>query len=258
MDWNNWQPRMAAAWSPQFKSGFLGKLFGKNGESVIRGGFGITNDYFGGQLAVSFDGLSTIGFTSESSIGANTYDVTTDNGLPLGPLFTGFNQNVRDFDFLEPPVQRFDTPADESQRIESSLDSTIKSPTHYTWNVSWGRQLPKGLYFEASYIGRAARDLFGSRDVMALNNLVDPASGMDWYTAAGILHDLRLANTPIDQVQALPYFQNLFPGYTSTVNGVPLNSTQRIYRLVARDGLSGPVGGGLGAVASRRGAPVSR
>jgi hypothetical protein len=245
MDWNNWQPRVAAAWSPQFKSGLLGKLFGKNGESVIRGGFGITNDYFGGQLAVSFDGLSTIGFTSESSIGANTYDVTTDNGLPLGPLFTGFNQNVRDFDFLEPPVQRFDTPADQSQRIESSLDSTIKSPTHYTWNVSWGRLLPKGLYFEASYIGRAARDLFGSRDVMALNNLVDPQSGMDWYTAAGILHDLRLANTPINQVQALPFFQNLFPNYTSTVNGVPLNSTQRIYRLVARDGLSGPAGSGL-------------
>lgn len=237
MDWNNWQPRVAAAWSPQFKSGFLGKLFGKNGESVIRGGFGITNDYFGGQLAVSFDGLSTIGFTSESSIGANTYDVTTGNGLPLGPLFTAFNQNIRDFDFLEPAVQRFDTPADESQRIESSLDSTIKSPTHYTWNVSWGRQLPKGLYFEASYIGRAARDLFGARDVMALNNLVDPASGMDWYEAAGILHDLRLANTQISAIQPIPYFENFFPNLGPNfwgASGANLSSTQALYRLIAR------------------------
>jgi hypothetical protein len=112
------------------------------------------------------------------------------------------------------PTQRFSTPADEAQRIETSLDATIKSPTHYMWNVSYGRQLPKGMYFEASYIGRAARNLFATRDVMALNNLVDPASGMDWYTAAGILHDLRAANTPIDQVQAIPYFQNLFPNYT--------------------------------------------
>ncbi len=67
---------------------------------------------------------------------------------------------------------------------------------------------------------------------------------MDWYTAAGMLYDLRAANTPIDQVPVIPYFQNLFPNYTSTVNGVALNSTQRIYRLAARGGLSGPVGGG--------------
>ena len=241
MDWNNFQPRIAAAWSPNFKDGFFGTLFGKNGESVLRGGFGITNDYFGGQLAVSFDGLSTIGFTSESAIAANTYNVTDR----LAPLLTGFSQDIRSLPFIPAPEQRFSTPADEAQRIETSLDATITSPTHYTWNVSWGRQLPKGLYFEASYIGRVARNLFGSRDVMALNNLVDPKSGMDWYTAAGILHDLRAANTPIDQVAAIPYFQNLFPNYTRTVNGIPLNSTQRIYRLVARGDISGPAGGGI-------------
>ncbi|MEJ7701073.1 MAG: hypothetical protein WKF71_15715 [Pyrinomonadaceae bacterium] len=40
-DKNNFQPRIAFAWSPNFKSGFLGTLFGTNSESVIRGGFGI-------------------------------------------------------------------------------------------------------------------------------------------------------------------------------------------------------------------------
>jgi hypothetical protein len=244
MDKNNWQPRIAAAWSPKFESGFLGALFGKKGESVIRGGFGISNDYFGGQLAVSFDGLSTIGFTSESSIGANTYDVTgcSTPGV-CAPLFTGFDQNVRDFDFLEPPVQRFDTPADEQQRIETSLDSTIKAPTHYTWNVSWGRQLPKGLYFEASYVGRAARDLFGTRDVMALNNLRDPQSNMDWYTAAGMLHDARAANTPIDQVAPIPYFENLFPGLGASFWGIPgWSATQSVYQIVSRDDFTEPYG----------------
>ncbi len=241
MDKNNWQPRIAAAWSPKFESGFLGGLFGKNGESVIRGGFGITNDYFGGQLAVSFDGLSTIGFTSESSIGANTYTVN-GCGTPgvCAPLFTGFNQDVRAFPFLEPPVQRFDTPADEQQRIESSLDSTIVAPTHYTWNVSWGRQLPKGLYFEASYIGRAARDLFGARDIMALNNLVDPQSNTDWYTAAGRLHDLRAANTDINNIQPIPYFENLFPGLGDAFWGIPdWSATQAVYQIVARQDYAG-------------------
>ncbi len=240
-DWNNLQPSVAAAWSPRFEKGLLKTLFGGEGQSVIRGGFRIVNDHFGEQLAVSFDALSSIGFTSASTISANTYNVT-DNPAPR---FTGFGQNVRALPGVPAPTQRFTTPADESQRIESSLDSTITTPTHYTWNVSYGRELPKGMYIEASYIGRAARNLLATRDIMALNDIVDPQSGMDWYTAAGILNDLRNANTPIDQVRAIPYFQNLFPNYTTTVNGVALNSTQRIYRLVARDGLAGPVGGGF-------------
>jgi hypothetical protein len=257
-DWNNFQPRVAAAWSPYFgDSGFAKFLFGNKGDTVIRGGFAITNDHFGGQLAVSFDGLSPIGFTSAVTISANTYDVSSgdgsgcnginpDTGLPwCAPRFTGFDQDIRSLPGIPPPIQRFDTPADQAQRIETSLDSTITTPTHYSWNITWGRQLPWSMYLEASYVGRKARNLLAARDVMALNNLVDPASGMDWNTAAGILHDLRAANTPIHQVQALPFFANLFPNYTTTINGVPLNSTQRVYRLVARDGLSGPVGGGL-------------
>lgn len=232
MDWNNFQPRIAAAWSPDFKNKFLQKLIGKSGEAVFRGGFGISNDYFGGQLAVSFDGLSTIGFTSAATIAANTYNVTTNPA----PLFTGYGQNIRALPGIPAPQQRFITPADEAQRIETSLDATITSPTHYTWNFSYGRDLPKGMYFEASYIGRAARNLFGTRDVMALNNLRDPISGMDWYTAAGILHDRRAANTPYQNVTPIAYFENLFPGLGANFWGDPsLSATQSVFLLVARD-----------------------
>jgi len=239
-DWNNLQPSVAVAWSPNFESGFLRTIFGEEGDSTLRGGFRITNDYFGGQLAVSFDGLSTIGFTSASTIAANTYDITgcgappDANGVPAcAPLFTGFNQDVRSLPGIPAPQQRFNTPADEAQRIESSLDGTITSPTHYVWNASFGRSLPKDAYLEFSYIGRAARNLFATRDVLALNNLVDPQSGMDWYTAAGMLADLRLADTPNANVPAIPYFENLFD--TVGLFGAPgTTSTQGIYNLVSR------------------------
>jgi hypothetical protein len=239
MDWNNFQPRVAAAWSPNFKNKYLRAIFGKEGESVLRGGFGISNDYFGGQLAVSFDGLSTIGFTSAAEIAANTYNVTDR----LGPLFTGFGQDIRALPGIPAPEQRFSTPADEAQRIETSLDATIKSPIHYSWNVSWGRQLPKGMYFEASYIGRKARNLFGSRDVMALNNIVDQQSKVDWYTAAGMLHDARAANTDLNNLAPIPYFENLFPGLGASFWGVPgWSSTQAVYQIVARQDFTGPTG----------------
>lgn len=233
LDKNNFQPRVAFAWTPNVGGGLGRFFFGKEGESVIRGGFGITNDYFGGQLAVSFDGLSTIGFTSSTGISANTYNVTDRPA----PRFTGYNQNIRTLPGIPTPVQRFGTPADEQQRIETSLDGTIVSPTHYSWNVSYGRQLPKGMYIEASYVGRSARNLFGSRDVTALNNLVDPASGLDWYTAAGLLVDARIAGRAINSLAPIPYFENLFPNARAVFNADfgfgATNNTQAVYGLFA-------------------------
>ena len=246
LDKNNFQPRLAFAWSPDFENGLLRTLFGEGGRSTIRGGFAITNDYFGQQLAVTFDGLSTLGFTTSNTISANTYNVSGCN-IPrdppvCAPRFTGFGQSIRTLPGVPAP-NRFLTPADEAQRIESSLDATLVSPIHYSWNVSYGRQLPKGMYFEASYIGRAARNLLATRDIMALNNLVDTRSGLDWYTAAGRLHDLREANTPIDQIPQIPYFTNLFPNAGASLAafwGDPdyagLNPTQAVYYMVSRAG----------------------
>nr|MDQ3322679.1 hypothetical protein [Acidobacteriota bacterium] len=235
LDKNNFQPRLAAAWSPDFKGGFLRTLFGEAGTSTIRGGFAITNDFFGQQLAVTFNGLSTLGFTTENTISANTFNTSTNPA----PRFTGFGQTIRSLPGV-PPIDRFMTPADEAQRIESSLDATLVSPTHYSWNLSYGRQLPKGMYVEASYVGRKARNLLATRDIMALNNLVDSKSGVDWYTAAGLLADLRDRNTPVGSVAPIPYFENIFPGLGANLLGdSSLSATQAAYTLVAREGAGG-------------------
>jgi hypothetical protein len=235
-DKNNFQPRVAIAWSPDFKGGFLGKMFGSNGASVIRGGFAITNDYFGQQLAVQFDLNSTLGFASTTTIAANTYNVTDRPA----PLFTGFGQDVRALPGIDVPgglAFPLVTPADEAQRIESSLDDNLVSPIHYSWSASFGRQLPAGLFVEASYIGRRARNLLVTRDTMHLNNLVDPASGLDWYKAAGMLADLRAQNVPVSKVKPISYFENLFPDVENFFVDLPASysATQRIYAYVSRD-----------------------
>jgi hypothetical protein len=214
-DKNNFQPRVAVAWSPSFRSGILGKMFGKNNQSVFRGGFAITNDYYGQQLAVSFDLNNTLGFASSDTIAANTFNLTTRPA----PLFTGFGQSVRTLPRITlpgnisfPRTQSFETdPAAQSARIESSLDSQLVAPINYSWNFTYERELPHGLVIQTSYIGRLARNLIASRDVMALNNLVDPKSGMDWYTAAGLLEQFRRNNTPIDQIPNIPWFTNMLP-----------------------------------------------
>ena len=234
MDWNNFQPSIAVAWSPTFESGFLKTLFGGEGESTIRGGFRIVNDFFGQQLAVNFDRLSEIGFTASSQISANTYNVT-DN---LAPQFTGFGQDISTLPGLSAPTQIFNFPSDGRQRIQTSLDTDLTSPTSYSWNVSYGRSLPKGMYFEANYVGRAARNLLGSRDIMALNNLVDPVSGMDWYTAAGMLVDANFNGIAVLDIAPIPYFENLFPGAVGHFGAPGTTATQGVYNLFATDGFA--------------------
>lgn len=216
-DKNNFQPRVAVAWSPSFKSGFLAKFFGKNNESVLRGAFSITNDYYGQQLAVTFDLGNTLGFSSSQDISANTFNL---DDRPA-PLFTGFGQTIRNLPRITNPgtisfprTQPFEpSPAGFAQdrRIETTLDSKLVAPINYAWNFTYERQLPKGLVFQTSYIGRISRNLIASRDVMALNNLRDPKSGMDWYTAAGQLEALRAAGTATANVASIPWFSNFLP-----------------------------------------------
>jgi hypothetical protein len=240
-DWNNFAPAVAFAWSPNSGNKYLRHFLGEN-RSTLRGGFRIVHDRIGSALAVAFDQLNALGFSSSNSIAVNTYNVST----LLGPLFTGYGQDIRALpklsinSSLKFPLQQ---PADENQRIESSLDSRLTTPVHYNFNLSYARDLGKGYSVELSYVGRLARNLLTSYDVMHFNNLVDPKSGVDFYTAMRQLIALRDQNAPIASVQPIPYFQNLFPGLagTRTILGQPMNltATQGAYRRIA----FGAVGG---------------
>ena len=241
MDKNNLAPLVAVAWSPDFGDNAFGRLFGRNGRSVLRGGFRMVYDRVGSQIAVSSESENSFGFASSATNGANATNATTR----LGPLVT-LNPDVRSFPRITAPralTFPLTLPADETDRILAGIDQSIISPVHYTWNASYGRELPFGLSVEASYVGRAARNLLIVRDVMHLNNLVDTTSGTDWYTAARTLNQLRLANTPITSVGAIPYFENLFPAlagtYTVLGQRVNLTASQAAYRLHARTSVGG-------------------
>jgi hypothetical protein len=229
-DKNNFQPRISVAWSPNFRHGLLAKLFGAEGTSSIRGGFGILNDYYGEQLAVSFDLNNRLGFLSNNTISAGTFNTNTRPG----PLFTGFGQAVRGLPGITVPAGLtfpLQQPQDNSRRIEQSFDENLVAPTHYNWSATFERKLPKGLVVRASYVGRAGRHLLVTRDVMAINDLFDPRSLTDWYHAATILEELRHAGTPISQVPAIPYFENIF-------SRIPLNTFARGLLGSSRAGLA--------------------
>jgi len=243
-DKNNFQPRFGIAYSPSAKSGFGHALFGDSGQSVIRGGFAVTNDFLGQQLATRFDQLNSLGFLSTINSPFSFCNTTTN---PC-PLFTGFNQPVRTFPLVAPVVQDHlsfprQRPDDMALVIETSLDERIKSPTNYMWNLTFERELPKGLVVQASYIGRIGRNLLVSRDVMMPNNLTDPKSQTDWDGAAGMIEDIRRnlaiqgitsasSNATIqaafNSLPVIPFFENFFgsvPGFAASMVGSSRTNT---------------------------------
>ncbi len=243
MDTNNFQPSIAVAWSPRFRSGMLAKAFGEEGQSTIRGGFRITNDYFGQQLAVTFDGLNTLGFSSVRNISANAYNIL-DCAVPTAtcrpaPLYTGPTMSIKTLQGIVAPTALVfpqQQPQDSVRRIETSLDTNLQSPINYSWNLSYTRQIPKGMVIDISYVGRLARHLLATRDAMTTNNIRDTKSGMTWYEAATILEKQRQAGVPTAQIASIPFFDNLYapgslnPNLCSSTNcNLALSNTQAVY-----------------------------
>ena len=228
-DWNNFAPSISAAW--QF-----------NKKMVLRGGYRIVYDRIGSALAVNFDAVNAIGFTSAAGISANTFNTTTN----LAPLYTGLNQEIRNLPKITIPANlTFPSgqPADSDRRIQSSLDDRLTTPYNHAFNVSAARDLGRGFTFEAAYVGRIARSLLLSRDVMTPNNIKDPQSGVDWYTAIRQLIDLRDKVTPITSVGKIPFFENMLPKLAGNATflgqTVALTASQAAYRRVARTVVGG-------------------
>jgi hypothetical protein len=238
-DKNNFQPRFAIAWSPDFgrrENKILGWLFGKNGESVIRGGFAVTNDYLAGIIAGKYESQNTLGFTANSQV-RNFYNL-----LNVGPRFNGFDQNIRTLPNLQLPVGNLTFPLQPRTSSltsnETGFDENLSAPINYSWNLTYERALPAGLVVSISYLERKARNLLQARDAAAIADFVDTQSGMDWFSAATQLEIQRQQGVPIAQIQQIPYFANLFPADLATRLNLNCpsnyNQTQAVYSLVFR------------------------
>ena len=76
-DYRNLAPRFAFAWSPNFSSGWLGKLTGGAGHTSVRGGYGLYYDHFGEGIVNTFDLHGSFGLTTTISNPAAVQSVDT-------------------------------------------------------------------------------------------------------------------------------------------------------------------------------------
>ena len=232
-DWdkNNFGPRLAVAWSPTAKSGFLRTLTGED-KLVIRGGYSLLYDRVGFALATIFDQSSSFGMSTSLPATFGSSDETVP-----GARFV--NLNTLPSTLPAPPPGGFPaTPPLGDVAIYSSLDDTITTPYHHVFNAVIGRELSRNFAVEAAYVGRRGRNLLIRRDLALPMNLTDAKSGVDYFTAARLSIE-AYENAGITSSAAanfanlpnIPYWENLFPGAAGTVSGVPLTASQRMIRL---------------------------
>ena len=147
-DNNNFAPRVGFAYSPQFESGLLGKVFG-DGRSSIRGGFGIGYD-------VLFYNLLTSP--------AGNYPRNSPNVVTSSQLLDVFPTQL-------PPQTT--APSLTISTAFANLPTDTQRPTSHYWSLSVQRELQKNYILELGYVGNRSYHLL--RQSQANPGILDPA-----------------------------------------------------------------------------------
>jgi hypothetical protein len=129
----NFAPKVGLAWSPNFDTGVLGRVFGSKGKSSLRAGFSMAYDYI-------FDNLYILALPPQSN---QTNSVEPDAALP-GFLAGGAIPPT--------PVDVGNDPAAARANTGSFIPDQ-EVPYSLTWTLSFQRQFLKDWSFEARYIG---------------------------------------------------------------------------------------------------------
>ena len=204
---NNWQPRLAIAYTPKGESGISRFLFGE-GKTSIRAGAGMYYDVIGQPLA---------GFIASNSYGLSTSLATPPNVYTSAqlPRFVGFNQipsapNAPLF-FQPAPTPTFPVSYPNAFAIASSLDDRLKAPYTMNLNFSIAREFSHGWFVQGAYVGRLSRHNLVQRDLAMPTNLVDPKSGQTYYQAMTQLATLMdLQGVSIANLPKIPFFENMW------------------------------------------------
>jgi hypothetical protein len=235
----DWSPRVSIAYSPRPGGGLLKKIFGDNDKTVIRAGFSRVYDRAGFALLNSFDQIGSAGLTTTLQNACCTFNQTGAEDLPR---ITGINTiptvnnpppGIAVAQFLQPPPTGGfpQTPGTAAQANLWGTDDTLKTPHAYAVDFSIGRELPKRFSLQLSYVGRFGRDLLTQRDLTQPLDIVDPKTGIDYYTAAAALSKLArsfaLANNNGQPTNF--YSAVIMPAQISSVTAAMLGPTAQYW-----------------------------
>ena len=222
-DHKNFSPRFAVAWAPDTGDGWVSKLLGKKDQFSLRAGYSTTYDHFGVPIVNTFDqhgsfGLSTdlgnpAGVVSPANAPRFTCLVPGSSGQSCLPPPCA-NLNNPGCLFGPPPTGGFPyTPGNTAFAINWGLDQTLKTPYAHVFNFSVSRQITPHSSLQIAYVGTIARRLPLQVDLAMPAN--PTSSGMTYFQAATKLSKAAAAGTDVSQIQSIPFFEGMFPGWAA-------------------------------------------
>jgi hypothetical protein len=158
-DKSNFGPSAGVVWSPNFgEKGFLSKLFGASGESVVRGGFSRSFVREGTNLALTLL-ASAPGATLDRTL------QVSQGTLPAGTLFRNIGSvNLAPVPSTPPSV----IPGTFNDTL-IAIDPKIKTGYVDSYSVGYQRQLGKDMAIEVRYVGNRGRDLWRLFNIDEIN-----------------------------------------------------------------------------------------
>jgi Carboxypeptidase regulatory-like domain len=147
-DLNNFAPSAGIAWTPTQKEGALGKLMGREGDFVIRGGY---------NRAYSRPGLNdyTGRLNSNPGIQIDTTRSSGLNNLGAVPLLLRDTARLGAPSFPETPTYPIFPQVSNSI---NTFDPNLQVPSADSWSAGIQRSLGKEMAVEVRYVGTYSRD----------------------------------------------------------------------------------------------------
>src|ERR1700733_2709739 len=168
------------------------------------------------------------------------------------PRFTGLNDIPLEASGIPTPASTITfpfTPNASAEAFTNVVDDGVRTPHSSQIVASVQRQLPGGWTLETDYVGRFGRRTLQNMDFAMPLNLVDPTSGMDYFTAADLLETEHYKGIPTANIAKIPYWENLFPdaanlgvNCTQGVCQDGNSATQNIYNHFATNPLNASYG----------------
>jgi hypothetical protein len=238
-DYKDFAPRLAFAYSPKAEGGWSKRLWGGQGKTSIRAGYGLYFDHFGEGIVNTFDRQGSFGLTTAEINPAGIQ--TVDGSARYSGLFN-IPTSSNDGTCATPPCSLIGaaptgpfpvfppsgaaTPGGFA--ITWGLDDKLKTPYSHLIDFSITRELPSSFVFEASYVGRFAHRLMQEEDLALPTNLRDPQSKTTYFQGAQALARNYNAGTAIQNISASTvgtnYWENLFPHAAGQAGSVLLET----------------------------------
>ena len=157
-DWNNFAPYFGFAWSPDFKGGLLGGVFGSDGASAIRGGYSVS--YLHDGFTVISNALGT-GTTNPGLIQASA------NTTPVGVLGAS-GVALTTPSFTMPITDRQNFLLNPNNALWA-IDPDLRSPYVQQWSLGYEREVTNNMAFEVRYVGNHALKVWRANNFNEVN-----------------------------------------------------------------------------------------